>query len=250
MCAYTALETHKRRGRQCLHGNPSPRTTGRARRLFNRLHVADVLGGFGLRGRARLRAPRCEARVRARDRRAARHRRERADLGNQPGARHRHEARHRARVRRTERRRRHPRPQLALDFRDDAYQPNLAETNARALVDAQRSTGDAPRCPSTTTPMIAGNAPVSTTALAARPERGARDARQRRHADDAARRADRGRDRHAVLRRVHRRDHGAARHDVRRLQQVHLQRARELRPGGARDDGAVQEEGRHATTRA
>ena len=52
---------------------------------------------------------------------------------------------------------------------------------------------------------VAGNAPVSTTALDARPEGGARAARQRRHADDGARRADRGRDRHGVLRRVHRR---------------------------------------------
>ncbi len=52
---------------------------------------------------------------------------------------------------------------LTLDFRDDAYQPNLAETNARALTDAQ-ALQDAPRCPSSSA-MIAGNTPISETAM-------------------------------------------------------------------------------------
>jgi len=54
--------------------------------------------------------------------------------------------------------------QLSLDFRDDAYQPPLAETNARALLDAHAIAG-APRCPTTGMPLVAGQAPVSTTAL-------------------------------------------------------------------------------------
>jgi ABC-type branched-subunit amino acid transport system substrate-binding protein len=53
---------------------------------------------------------------------------------------------------------------LQLEFRDDAYQPNLAETNARELTDAQVLNGQQPKCPSSSA-MIAGNAPVSTTAL-------------------------------------------------------------------------------------
>ena len=52
---------------------------------------------------------------------------------------------------------------LSLDFRDDAYQPNLAEANARALTDAQTMTAS-PRCPSSAM-MIAGNTAVSTSAL-------------------------------------------------------------------------------------
>lgn len=53
---------------------------------------------------------------------------------------------------------------LQLSFRDDAYQPNLAETNARELTDAQTMTGMGPKCPSSSA-SIAGNSPVSTTAL-------------------------------------------------------------------------------------
>jgi len=53
---------------------------------------------------------------------------------------------------------------LSLDFRDDAYQPNLAETNARELTDAQVISTMVPKCPSSSA-SIAGNAPVSTTAL-------------------------------------------------------------------------------------
>src|SRR5689334_4097249 len=54
---------------------------------------------------------------------------------------------------------------LELVFRDDAYQPDLAEQAARTLVDAQVSTSDAPKCPSTTNP-APGQTPVSTTAIA------------------------------------------------------------------------------------
>jgi branched-chain amino acid transport system substrate-binding protein len=57
--------------------------------------------------------------------------------------------------------------QLQLQFRDDAYQPNLAEQNARELTDAQ-VLQSAPNCPSTNA-AIAGNTPVSTTALARGP---------------------------------------------------------------------------------
>jgi len=58
---------------------------------------------------------------------------------------------------------------LQLDFRDDAYQPNLAETNARELTDAQTMANMAPRCPSSSA-MIANNTPVSTTALSRGPK--------------------------------------------------------------------------------
>ncbi len=53
---------------------------------------------------------------------------------------------------------------LELDFRDDEYQPDLAEQSARALVDVQPSS-DPPRCPTTNEPVVAGQQPVSTTAL-------------------------------------------------------------------------------------
>ena len=53
---------------------------------------------------------------------------------------------------------------LKLEFRDDAYQPELAEQAARALCDVQVSK-IAPRCPTTSKPVVAGQAPVSTTAL-------------------------------------------------------------------------------------
>ncbi|MEO8705359.1 MAG: ABC transporter substrate-binding protein [Kofleriaceae bacterium] len=54
--------------------------------------------------------------------------------------------------------------QLQLAFRDDAYEPDLAEIAARDLVDVQE-VDSAPRCPTTTTPAVAGQAPISTTAL-------------------------------------------------------------------------------------
>jgi branched-chain amino acid transport system substrate-binding protein len=53
--------------------------------------------------------------------------------------------------------------QLRLEFRDDAYQPELAEAAARSLVDV-KALDAAPRCPTTMTP-AAGQMPISTTAL-------------------------------------------------------------------------------------
>ena len=64
----------------------------------------------------------------------------------------------------TERRGRHSRPSVELDFRDDEYQPSLAEENARALTDVQTMNGS-PRCPTTTNTTITGNPQVSSTAL-------------------------------------------------------------------------------------
>ncbi|HEY5926051.1 MAG TPA: ABC transporter substrate-binding protein [Kofleriaceae bacterium] len=58
--------------------------------------------------------------------------------------------------------------QLELVFRDDAYQPQLAEEAARRLVDAQISQTDTPKCPSTANP-APGQAPVSTTAMSRGP---------------------------------------------------------------------------------
>jgi hypothetical protein len=53
---------------------------------------------------------------------------------------------------------------VQLDFRDDEYQPDLAEAAARSLVDVQVSSKP-PRCPSTATPAVMGQMPVSTTEL-------------------------------------------------------------------------------------
>lgn len=53
---------------------------------------------------------------------------------------------------------------LELQFRDDGYTPANAEANARALVDAQTSNA-APRCPTTSTPAVSGESPISATAL-------------------------------------------------------------------------------------
>ncbi len=58
--------------------------------------------------------------------------------------------------------------QIKLDFRDDAYQPELAEAAARSLVDVQEMT-TAPKCPTTTTPAVAGQEPISMTGLARGP---------------------------------------------------------------------------------
>ena len=58
--------------------------------------------------------------------------------------------------------------QLELLFRDDAYQPDLAEAAARALVDVQPLTTP-PRCPTTTMPAVSGQTAISTTALARGP---------------------------------------------------------------------------------
>ena len=57
---------------------------------------------------------------------------------------------------------------LELSFRDDAYQPELAEAAARSLVDAKEIEA-APRCPTTTIPAVAGQAPISVKALARGP---------------------------------------------------------------------------------
>ncbi|MBX3155236.1 MAG: ABC transporter substrate-binding protein [Deltaproteobacteria bacterium] len=53
---------------------------------------------------------------------------------------------------------------IELVFRDDAYQPELAEQAARVLVDAQE-TPLAPRCPTTTDSSLLGQELISTTAL-------------------------------------------------------------------------------------
>lgn len=53
---------------------------------------------------------------------------------------------------------------LVLEFRDDQYTPDLAEQNARALVDVQTGTG-APKCPTTEKPPVAGQNPFSSTQL-------------------------------------------------------------------------------------
>jgi len=55
--------------------------------------------------------------------------------------------------------------QLQLQFRDDAYQPDLAEAATRNLVDVQISQTAAPRCPTTAVPIVADTPPVSATAL-------------------------------------------------------------------------------------
>jgi branched-chain amino acid transport system substrate-binding protein len=53
---------------------------------------------------------------------------------------------------------------LVLDFRDDQYTPDIAEANARALVDAKVGSG-APKCPTTMTPPVAGQSAFSQTEL-------------------------------------------------------------------------------------
>src|SRR6478752_8868734 len=49
---------------------------------------------------------------------------------------------------------------LELEFRDDSYQPDLAEASTRELLDVQTEAGQAARCPTTTTPVVAGQQPV------------------------------------------------------------------------------------------
>ena len=53
---------------------------------------------------------------------------------------------------------------LVLDFRDDEYRPDLAEQNAKGLLNVQVG-ATAPRCPTTTEPPVAGQEPFSDTAL-------------------------------------------------------------------------------------
>jgi ABC-type branched-subunit amino acid transport system substrate-binding protein len=54
--------------------------------------------------------------------------------------------------------------QLVLDFRDDQYEPGLAEQDARSLVNVQ-ATQQPPRCPTTNDPTVSGMPGVSATAL-------------------------------------------------------------------------------------
>lgn len=54
--------------------------------------------------------------------------------------------------------------QLVLDFRDDAYQPALAEENTRDLIEVKPASGKV-KCPTTSTPAVVGQAPVSMTPL-------------------------------------------------------------------------------------
>lgn len=58
---------------------------------------------------------------------------------------------------------------LELVFRDDQYTPAAAEAAARDLVDVQTQDGTPPKCPTTGTPLVAGQNPVSTSALARGP---------------------------------------------------------------------------------
>ncbi len=53
---------------------------------------------------------------------------------------------------------------IVLEFRDDGYEPIDAEAAARDLVKAV-ATNASPKCPSTTKPVVAGQQPISTTAL-------------------------------------------------------------------------------------
>ena len=55
--------------------------------------------------------------------------------------------------------------QLQLAFRDDAYQPDLAESTTRNLIDVQVSQTVVPRCPTTAASVTADATPVSSTAL-------------------------------------------------------------------------------------
>jgi ABC-type branched-subunit amino acid transport system substrate-binding protein len=53
---------------------------------------------------------------------------------------------------------------IELDFRDDQYQPQAAEEATRELLDVAKSAAPA-KCPTTTTPVVAGDPPVGTSAL-------------------------------------------------------------------------------------
>jgi ABC-type branched-subunit amino acid transport system substrate-binding protein len=54
---------------------------------------------------------------------------------------------------------------VELEFLDDGYQPALAETSVRKLLDVQSQPGVPPRCPTTTTPPVAGQMAFSDSAL-------------------------------------------------------------------------------------
>jgi len=53
---------------------------------------------------------------------------------------------------------------IVLELRDDQYQPQSAESAARDLLDVAARPAPA-RCPTTTAPVVSGDAPVATTAL-------------------------------------------------------------------------------------
>jgi ABC-type branched-subunit amino acid transport system substrate-binding protein len=55
--------------------------------------------------------------------------------------------------------------QIELEFRDDQYQPQSAEIAARDLLDVVSPASAPARCPSTTSAVVAGDAPVATGAL-------------------------------------------------------------------------------------
>jgi ABC-type branched-subunit amino acid transport system substrate-binding protein len=54
---------------------------------------------------------------------------------------------------------------IELEFRDDQYQPQSAESAARDLLDVSAATAAPARCPTTTASVVAGDAPVGTGAL-------------------------------------------------------------------------------------
>jgi ABC-type branched-subunit amino acid transport system substrate-binding protein len=54
---------------------------------------------------------------------------------------------------------------IELDFRDDQYQPQSAESAARDLLDVLSPASAPARCPTTTASVVAGDAPVATGAL-------------------------------------------------------------------------------------
>lgn len=54
---------------------------------------------------------------------------------------------------------------LELTFRDDGYNPTDAEAAVRDLLDVKTEMGVMPRCPTTAMPLVAGQTPVSTSAL-------------------------------------------------------------------------------------
>ncbi len=54
---------------------------------------------------------------------------------------------------------------LELAFRDDGYNPADAEAAVRDLLDVRTDAGASPRCPTTSKPLVAGQAPVSTSSL-------------------------------------------------------------------------------------
>ena len=58
---------------------------------------------------------------------------------------------------------------LQLDFRDDAYQPDIAESAARALIDVVEIKGQPPMCPSTSMKLTGNAVAISSDALSRGP---------------------------------------------------------------------------------